>query len=1119
MRPGPARLLLTLTMLVLLAIPGGASPDDGGVDIMGTLEDYVASSTGLPTTSDFMFVALADVNDDGFKDIVASMSNYSTRSTMMGLKVYTCKGGTSWEDNSSGLPNVDRYGGIGVADLDGDGDLDIASGVEAAEGSTNDGVKVWLNNGTVGGKLSWKAGPTPTTRWKYCSVGAADIDGDGDGDIIAAGENGIGIHVYKGNGGAGGTLQWTESSTGLPTNNVYTGIALSDLNKDGDLDIVAADYQNSGTNVHLWTGDGTGRWTSRDSSLPAGTDLTMGVAVGDFDLDGNNDIVYGTRDAAMRVLLGNGGGSDGASFCWTSADSGMPTTGGWGQISTGDVDKDGDADVLGACSGRGLELYVSDGGVGGSLDWTKPSKGLPTGHFYGAALGDFDRDRVLDVVGALMADRTSGGLRALRGTVTGESYPVAKAVWNGTASNETTVVLGAEVVADGRGSYDAEDAPTGDADGTALVYDWNLTSAPAASLLTDANLTPSDSSATPSLRPDALGDYALTMVVRDSDRHWSEVAARLELHVLKPNDLPVADAGMDQSVTIGTVVELNGTASHDPDGVIVGWEWNASVPNPAPVALTGNNTTVASFTAPATVGVYAFTLRVLDDNGSWSAPDEVTVTVALPPNVPPVAVAGVDVGARAGERIELDGSASYDPDGAVVAWEWNCTSHPGLALVNGTTASVSFVPAEAGDHILTLRVQDDRGDWSPEDTVMVRVVALDVNIPPVADIEGPTTVLVHVNDNVALSGATSRDPDGTVVEWLWNCTTHTVTFTGQGTSSVSFVPAAAGHYSITLAVRDDNGTWSLSEDAVVVSVAVRPNLPPVAVVTGPSGTVLTGDTVALDGSGSHDPDGTIASWSWAAAAPPTVEFSGQGTSSIAFTPEQPGSYTFTLWVTDDQGAQGAPATLTVTVVQRNRPPAVRVTLPVAGDHELVNGTLVVAWDASDPDGDELELSIEVLNGTAVVARASVGPGANRTVLGDATFHLPRNVTLTVRVTASERSTAEHLNATAASAAFRVVDPVAPPPPPPPPDDDPEVGVVTISGTAPPWGLIALALLLVAGAAGGVLLVLSRSSAGAPPQPPAAWPRPAAGTCPTCGGAIGRDNPFGRPYCPRCDRYY
>jgi len=182
------------------------------------------------------------------------------------------------------------------------------------------------------------------------------------------GENGNRIHVYKGNGGAAGRCSGPRAARAA-TNNVYTGIALSDLNKDGDLDIVAADYQNSGTNVHLWIRRRHGPVDVPRLEPAAGTDLTMGVAVGDFDLDGNNDIVYGTRDAAMRVCSGNGGGSDGASFCWTSADSGMPTTGRVGPdyrpaTSTRTATPTCSAPARGAAS----SFNVSDGGVGGSLD-------------------------------------------------------------------------------------------------------------------------------------------------------------------------------------------------------------------------------------------------------------------------------------------------------------------------------------------------------------------------------------------------------------------------------------------------------------------------------------------------------------------------------------------------------------------------------------------------------------------------------------------------------------------------------------------------------------------------------------------------------------------------------
>ncbi|MCK4971190.1 MAG: VCBS repeat-containing protein, partial [Thermoplasmata archaeon] len=118
--------LAILVVLNLSVVPFAsiAFPED---TIAGTLEDFTAANTGLPTTGEFLFCTVGDVNGDGFDDIAASASNNSQGSDVLGLRVYTCKGGTSWEDNSTGLPTVDRYGGIGLGDVDEDGDLDLVA--------------------------------------------------------------------------------------------------------------------------------------------------------------------------------------------------------------------------------------------------------------------------------------------------------------------------------------------------------------------------------------------------------------------------------------------------------------------------------------------------------------------------------------------------------------------------------------------------------------------------------------------------------------------------------------------------------------------------------------------------------------------------------------------------------------------------------------------------------------------------------------------------------------------------------------------------------------------------------------------------------------------------------
>lgn len=183
-----------------------------------------------------------------------------------------------------------------------------------------------------------------------------------------------------------------------------------------------------------------------------------------------------------------------------------------------------------------------------------------------------------------------------------------------------------------------------------------------------------------------------------------------------PNEVPVAKAGPDQSLTLdagaGSMqVTLNGGASSDPDGQIIDWTWTGT-PDPADVV---------SPTLDLGPGSYTFALVVTDDGGAKSAVDEVSVTVdtAPVPNQPPLANAGPDqhltlaVG-QAAIAVQLDGGASADPDGQLAAWTWSGSPDP-------QDQESPTVTLSAGQYTFTLVVRDDQGASSVADTVVVTV--------------------------------------------------------------------------------------------------------------------------------------------------------------------------------------------------------------------------------------------------------------------------------------------------------------------------------------------------------------------------------------------------------------
>src|SRR5207249_1280328 len=152
---------------------------------------------------------------------------------------------------------------------------------------------------------------------------------------------------------------------------------------------------------------------------------------------------------------------------------------------------------------------------------------------------------------------------------------------------------------------------------------------------------------------------------------------------------------------------------------------------------------------------------------------------------------------------------------------------------------------------------------------------------------------------VPFNGWRSLDSGGTITSYAW-------TFGDGGSASgmsVSHAYAAPGTYNATLTVTDSRGLRA--SDTAIVQVA---NHPPVA-NAGPDQTMTVGGMVTFNGAGSSDPDGTITAYAWNFGD----GASGNG-ATMTHSYSAAGTYTATLTVTDNKGAQGTDAALvTVTV--------------------------------------------------------------------------------------------------------------------------------------------------------------------------------------------------------------
>lgn len=325
-------------------------------------------------------VAIGDVTGDGRNDVVVTTDGYGYGEFNPDEnQVFVFAQRT---DGVLSAPVRYAYGskanetGLALGDLNHDAILDIVVGHDS-------GITLLISDGNGGFRTEIRTGDKAIN-----DVGIVDIDLDGNLDVIAQSWY-LGAIQYFGDGQ--GSVRATRS---LATPAVgYNDLKIGDVTGDGLPDLVISSGQNRNFWVYPHNGVDGYTWY-RTYTVPAVTFAPGGVAIGDFNGDGRNDIALsepGNKPTHMWVYPQGTNGQLQEVVALDSYD--IPEA-----VISADLDRDGRQDLVTLHGGwMNLGYYLQ--GEGGVLASEKLAPVPPASHYntQGLAAGDVNGDGCTDV--------------------------------------------------------------------------------------------------------------------------------------------------------------------------------------------------------------------------------------------------------------------------------------------------------------------------------------------------------------------------------------------------------------------------------------------------------------------------------------------------------------------------------------------------------------------------------------------------------------------------------------------------------------------------------------------------------------------------------------------------
>ena len=311
-------------------------------------------------------IVAGDFNSDGNLDLASTDSNHGSIVVLLG------DGHGAFPQRLESPTFLKSPEHIAVGDFNGDGRLDVV--LTSFFGGREIEVLLGNGDGTFRQHVHYDVGGR--SRW----VAVGDLNDDGKLDLAAAASAAGQVVVRFGNGDG------TFSDGGrYEAERDVSALALADFNGDGKLDIAAGNYrQATGGSLAVYFNKGDGTFLARQN-FASGTG-PLGLAAADLNGDGKLDLVSANFPASGSILLGAGAGKFAEPIAF---DAGR----GNGFVAVGDLDRDGVPDLLVLGEHSSTATILHGNGGGGVI----PGQNIHTGEYPdGAVIADFDGDRRLD---------------------------------------------------------------------------------------------------------------------------------------------------------------------------------------------------------------------------------------------------------------------------------------------------------------------------------------------------------------------------------------------------------------------------------------------------------------------------------------------------------------------------------------------------------------------------------------------------------------------------------------------------------------------------------------------------------------------------------------------------